>query len=70
MGQLTDHTKHIVDTISLVTVVGTLATWLPPIAALLSIVWTILRLYEMFSGKTMDERRKIRRKKNATSTIT
>jgi hypothetical protein len=34
------------DAVSLVTVVGTLAQVLPAIAALLTIVWTGLRIYE------------------------
>lgn len=41
-----DHTKHIVDGISLTTVVGTLAGILPVIAALFSIIWTVIRIYE------------------------
>lgn len=35
------------DALSLVTVVGTLAEVLPAIAALLTIVWTIFRIYEL-----------------------
>lgn len=34
------------DAISLVTVVGTLAEVLPAIAALLTIIWTLFRIYE------------------------
>jgi hypothetical protein len=34
------------DAVSLVTVVGTLAEVLPAIAALLTIVWTLFRIYE------------------------
>jgi hypothetical protein len=34
------------DAISLVTVVGTLAEVLPAIAALLTIVWTLFRIFE------------------------
>ena len=35
------------DAVSLVTVVGTLAEVLPAIAALLTIVWTLFRIYEL-----------------------
>jgi hypothetical protein len=35
------------DTISIVTVVGTLADILPAIAALMTIVWTAFRIYEL-----------------------
>jgi hypothetical protein len=38
--------KTTVDAISIVTVVGTLAEVLPAIAALFTIVWTALRIYE------------------------
>jgi hypothetical protein len=40
------HLKHAIDSASIVTVLGTLAGWLPSIAALLTIVWTALRIYE------------------------
>ena len=38
--------KHIIDALSLVTVVGTLVDALPSIAAGFSIIWTIIRIYE------------------------
>lgn len=41
-----EHTKHMVDGLSLGTAVGTFMGFLPAIAALLSIVWTAIRIYE------------------------
>lgn len=41
-----DVVKHIIDGLSLVTVVGTLTDELPAIAALFSIIWTLIRIYE------------------------
>jgi len=38
--------KHVLDGLSLLTVLGTLMSWLPAVAALLSIIWTLLRIYE------------------------
>ena len=38
--------KHIGDAVSIVTVVGTLAQVLPSIAAIFTIVWTSIRIYE------------------------
>jgi len=35
------------DTISIVTVVGTLADILPAVAALMTIIWTAFRIYEL-----------------------
>ncbi len=42
----TEGTKQVMDAVSVVTVVGTLGNVLPPIAALLTIVWTSIRIYE------------------------
>jgi hypothetical protein len=42
----TEGTKHVIDGISVLTVVGTLADILPPIAALVTIVWTGIRIFE------------------------
>jgi hypothetical protein len=39
-------TKHLIDGISVVTVMGTLMSWLPSIAALFTIIWTAIRIYE------------------------
>jgi hypothetical protein len=38
--------KQAVDALSIATVIGTIAAWLPAIAALFSIVWTGIRIYE------------------------
>lgn len=38
--------KHIVDGVSIVATVGTLIEMLPSIAALFTIVWTGIRIYE------------------------
>jgi len=43
---LDEATKHIIDFASVVTVLGTLADMLPAIAALFTIVWTAIRIYE------------------------
>jgi hypothetical protein len=38
--------KHVIDALSLVTVIGTLVDMLPSIAAVFTIVWTVIRIYE------------------------
>jgi hypothetical protein len=43
---LNESSKHFLDGLSLLTVLGTLMSWLPAVAALLSIIWTLLRIYE------------------------
>lgn len=42
--------KHLMDALSIGTLLGTLAQWLPSVAALLTIVWTLIRIWE---SKTM-----------------
>ena len=39
-------TKQIVDTFSVATMVGTLAGLLPALAAVLTIIWTAIRIWE------------------------
>ena len=46
MAETHETAKHVVDALSLVTVVGTLVQLLPAIAALFTIVWTAIRIYE------------------------
>jgi hypothetical protein len=41
-----EHTKHVIDGASVATVMGTLMSWLPAIAALFTIIWTVIRIYE------------------------
>jgi len=48
----TESTKQIIDAASVVTVVGTLGEVLPPLAALFTLVWTAIRIYET---KTVQE---------------
>lgn len=38
--------KHVADALSIVTVVGTLMELLPAVAALFTIIWTAIRIYE------------------------
>ena len=46
LADVNEHTKHIIDGASIATVMGTLMNWLPAVAALFSIVWTTIRIYE------------------------
>lgn len=43
---MVDHAKHVGDGISLAASLGALAGWLPAIAALASLIWTLIRIYE------------------------
>lgn len=46
MQHMDETSKHIVDGLSVATVLGALTAWLPPIAALFTIVWTAIRIWE------------------------
>lgn len=46
MTQGQDQVRHVIDALSLATVLATLTAWLPPIAALVSIIWGVIRIYE------------------------
>lgn len=47
MKEVTSETaKYALDALSVVTVVGTLVDMLPSIAAIFTIVWTAIRIYE------------------------
>ena len=43
---LTEGTKHVLDGLSVITVLGALVDVLPAVAALFTIVWTGIRIYE------------------------
>jgi hypothetical protein len=45
-SSLDETTKHIVDVLSVATVVGTLVDMLPSIAAVFTIIWTAIRIIE------------------------
>ena len=42
----TEGTKQAVDAVSVLTVVGTIGDLLPPMAALFTLIWTGIRIYE------------------------
>jgi hypothetical protein len=43
---MSDHFKHLVDATAVVTTIATVAGWLPNIAAVLTIIWTAIRIVE------------------------
>ena len=46
LDSLSDSTKQAGDLLSLGVVLATIADWLPSVAALLTIVWTLIRIWE------------------------
>jgi hypothetical protein len=52
---MNEQIKHLGDALAMGTAVVTLTTWLPPIAALCSIVWYLIRFYEYYKTKKIKE---------------
>lgn len=46
MQHTAETTKQAIDAVSVFTVLGTLSDVLPPVAALVTIIWTGIRIYE------------------------
>lgn len=46
LNHMSEGAKHVGDAVSVITVVGTLAQILPSIAAIFTIVWSAIRIYE------------------------
>lgn len=43
---MNDHSKHIIDWIAVGAAFSAVAGWLPPIAALMSIIWLGIQMYD------------------------
>jgi hypothetical protein len=46
MTNTPETTKYMIDALSLATVLGTIMNWLPAVAAVFTIIWTAIRIYE------------------------
>jgi hypothetical protein len=46
LTHLDEHAKHTLDVLSVGAMLAALAAWLPPLAALASLIWTLIRIYE------------------------
>ena len=60
-----ESTKHILDFASIFTAVGTVLQWLPYLAALFTIVWTGIRIYETETVQTVLKNRQAKKDKKA-----
>lgn len=58
MESINEHTKHAIDWTSIGIAFGTLLQVLPSIAAALSIVWSVIRIYETKTVQTWLKKRK------------
>lgn len=65
MTHVDDSVKNVLDLLSVTTVVGTLMGILPSIAAIFTIIWTSIRIYE--SNTVQNLIQKMKGKDNASS---
>lgn len=63
---LPDQAKHVIDGLSVVTALAALAAWLPPLAALASLVWSVIRIFETETVRSWVKVARVRSKKKAT----
>jgi hypothetical protein len=50
--------KHMIDGVSILTVIGTLVEFLPAVSAVLSIIWVAIRIYETDTVQKLVNRKK------------
>jgi hypothetical protein len=55
-----EETKTVMDVLSFTTVLATLAAWLPPLAAAVSILWGMIRIYETDTVQKILQKRRER----------
>ena len=58
MNHMDEPTKHAIDAASIFTAVGSVLQWLPEVAAIFTIVWTGIRIYETKTVQTWVKRKK------------
>jgi hypothetical protein len=59
MSNSHETTKNVVDALSIMTVVGTLVEMLPSVAAIFTIVWTAIRIWETETVQNLLGRNKL-----------
>ena len=68
MLNMDDSTKHLLDFASIFTAVGTLLSWLPHLAALFTILWTGIRIYETKTIQKVVANRKAKKERKKALT--
>ena len=53
---MSESTKHVIDAASFSTALATVAGWLPSVAAVFTIIWTGIRIYETKTIQHLVER--------------
>jgi hypothetical protein len=58
MSVETESIKPIIDAVAVTTTASALVGWLPPIVAILTLVWTVIRIYETETVQKFVQKRK------------
>ena len=58
MSVETESIKPIIDAVAVTTTASALVGWLPPIVAILTLVWTVIRIYETDTVQKFVQKRK------------
>ena len=58
MSVETESLKPLVDAVAVTTTASALVGWLPPIVAILTLVWTVIRIYETETVQRFVQKRK------------
>ena len=58
MSVETESMKPIIDAVAVTTTASALVGWLPPIVAILTLVWTVIRIYETETVQKFVQKRK------------
>ena len=62
MSVETESIKPLVDAVAVTTTASALVGWLPPIVAILTLVWTVIRIYETETVQRFVQKRKQEKK--------
>ena len=54
--QQTEQVKHVGDALAVGTTIGAVIGWLPALAAVVTIIWTLIRIYETETVQKLIER--------------
>ena len=58
MSVETESIKPLVDAVAVTTTASALVGWLPPLVAILTLVWTVIRIYETETVQKFVQKRK------------
>jgi hypothetical protein len=63
-SHFSETTKHAVDAVAVGTTVATIMSWLPAAAALITIIWTSIRIWETDTVQILFNRKPLKKRKD------